>query len=542
MFTWIDENEDIKAPVLKGKPCSTIDKKQKKSNSTKSNKFLLAPVLSAFDSQEEAVIEGVESNLNYPTASELAQLSTMEARYTVSYEECIKLGVLPLQIFCISDSEKQVSFATSHDFTQENARDLRFLVDASIHIKIYPKELLLEALHIAYRFNEAQLNKYVALASYEDSKNNLIQSLATSSISVETSLTKFLDTLIEYAAHRRASDIHFNLYQHEVLILFRINGNLTQTITSINCDLYGQLVRRCLVLIKKAQNNNEQNSDGEFSHQVNEKNICCRVSIVETARGQRLVIRLQNPFLAISYDLKNLGFQLTTYDLIVEGLSRPFGLHLIGGATGNGKSTTLYSIANYFKSKNKSVISIENPVEVDLAGITQMQGQSEHFSRLLKSILRQDPDVIILGEIRDEETMSGAINAALTGHIVCATIHAYNFQSLIMRASSLAVDRAALFYVLGCAVVQRLIKVICPKCKMSTNNPKKECIQCSASGFIERKIITDSVLTPYKKEEITITDFLSYSDKAILKYVSFKESFENLKDTDCFDLSDIHDI
>ena len=264
------------------------------------------------------------------------------------------------------------------------------------------------------------------------------------------------------AVRQGASDIHIEAGQKNTSIRFRIDGSLREVMKPRK-DMHPAIVSRIKVMAKLDIAEHRQPQDGRFHVRINRRDIDLRVSTLPTVLGEKVVMRVldrQN----VTFDLNQLGLPNDSLSTVRRMLSRPHGLVLVTGPTGSGKTTTLYSAIELIKGVERNVITVEDPVEYQLELINQVQVQSDSgvsFAHALRSILRQDPDVIMVGEIRDRETAETAIQAALTGHLVLSTLHTNDSAAAITRLVDMGVERFKIAASLVGVVAQRLMRNLC---------------------------------------------------------------------------------
>lgn len=284
--------------------------------------------------------------------------------------------------------------------------------------------------------------------------------------SVKTISTHFLKCLLESAVEEKASDIHFEIFEQRARIRYRIDGNL-RIVLEIEHGIYSTLVSQIKVFANMNLVEKKLPQDGSFTMQLLTLNIDFRVSTLPSFYGEKIVIRILQRDES-RFNIEKLGFSKEQLMLIKKVLSLKSGLVLNCGPTGSGKTTTLYSFLNYKKSQEINILSVEDPVEYHLDGITQVPCREEigmTYPVILKTFLRQDPDVIMIGEIRDEETANIAVKAALTGHLVISSIHAKDSLQCIERLHNLGIDYFLIANSLQMILSQRLLKTLCPFCK-----------------------------------------------------------------------------
>jgi type IV pilus assembly protein PilB len=273
---------------------------------------------------------------------------------------------------------------------------------------------------------------------------------------------------IVQAVSQGVSDIHIEPGQKSTVVRFRIDGSLREVMKPRK-DLHAAIVSRIKVMAKLDIAEHRQPQDGRLHVRVNRRDVDLRVSTLPTVLGEKVVLRVLDRQ-SITFDLNRLGMPSESLKTTRRMLARPHGLVLVTGPTGSGKTTTLYSAIELIKGVERNIITVEDPVEYQLELINQVQVQSENgvtFPKALRSILRQDPDVIMVGEIRDRETAEMAIQAALTGHLVLSTLHTNDSASAITRLLDMGVERFKIASALVGVVAQRLIRNLCVNCRES---------------------------------------------------------------------------
>ena len=284
---------------------------------------------------------------------------------------------------------------------------------------------------------------------------------------------KLVNSILEYGIDNFASDIHFEYQKEYVSVRFRIDGVLNE-IFQIPLKTYGLLLNRIKILSELDLTINLTPQDGHFAYKYNNIDHDIRVSTIPTLYGTRLVLRIfQNS--KITYDLCSLGFDDKQLNDIKQMLNKN-GLIVVTGPTGSGKTTTLYSILNYLKNEYKNIMTIEDPVENELENIAQIPLNKMTYPNLLKSIVRQDPDIIMVGEIRDFETASNAIRLAQTGHLVLATVHSSDGLGVISKLINMNIQKYLLVDSLRLIISQRLIRKPCSNCSFEYN-PSKDLLK-----------------------------------------------------------------
>jgi len=282
----------------------------------------------------------------------------------------------------------------------------------------------------------------------------------------ETTISRVVDKLIHAGINSRASDIHLEPHSPEMRVRFRIDGIL-HDITTVPKDIEASLLSRIKVMADMNITEHRRPQDGHISLRINDKDYDLRIASTSTIAGEKVVIRILDKT-GMLLGLKELGLSAKDQEVFKSLISRPYGIILVTGPTGAGKTTTLYAVLNQIDTLTKNVVTIEDPVEYKLEGINQTQvnpAADITFATGLRSILRQDPDIIMVGEIRDSDTANIAIHAALTGHLVLSTLHTNDAASAITRLIDMGVEPFLVSSALIGVVAQRLVRTVCPECK-----------------------------------------------------------------------------
>lgn len=276
-------------------------------------------------------------------------------------------------------------------------------------------------------------------------------------------VTKIVATILRYAIDGRASDIHIEPTTSSVKVRFRVDGIMNTSIV-LPMRVHSAVVARIKIMSNMRLDEKRKPQDGRFSARLNERKIDFRVSTFPTHFGEKVVIRILDQEKGVRR-LSELGLSKKSLEQIMAAINRPYGLILISGPTGSGKSTTLYAMMNEVDKEHKNVLSLEDPIEYNMEGMSQSQMMPEigyTFASGLRTTLRQDPDIIMVGEIRDKETAQLAIQAALTGHLVFSTIHTNNAIGVVPRLVDMGVDPYLIAPTLVLAIAQRLARSFCP--------------------------------------------------------------------------------
>jgi type IV pilus assembly protein PilB len=277
---------------------------------------------------------------------------------------------------------------------------------------------------------------------------------------------RFVDLLMSQAVKCRASDIHIEPQEKSTVVRMRVDGILRDMVPPAK-KMQAAVVARIKIVARMDIAERRLPQDGRFKMKISGRAIDVRVSTIPTIYGEKVVMRILDAS-AVKHDLDMLGLEPERLVEFKNKLKQPHGIIIVTGPTGSGKSTTLYSALSYLKDPTKNITTVEDPVEYRLAGINQIQVKPEielDFARCLRAILRQDPDIVLIGEIRDKETVEIAIKASLTGHLVLSTFHTNDAPSAISRLLYMGIERYLLASALNVVIAQRLVRRICDHCK-----------------------------------------------------------------------------
>jgi len=317
------------------------------------------------------------------------------------------------------------------------------------------------AIDLNYRFSseiEKQVSQFAPLVEEEAD--------ATPKLIARTPIAQSLDLLIVQAVRDRASDVHLEPQENRLRIRYRIDGVL-HDMFSLPLSAHMQLVSRVKILAEMNIAEQRRSQDGQFSIKVGDRDIDIRAATMETAHGERVTLRILDKSLSL-FTLPELGLLPDALKKYRAMLNSPFGLILVGGPTGSGKTTTLYASINQLDRKERNILTIEDPIEYRFIDINQTQVNSKAgitFASGLRAIMRHDPDVILVGEIRDKDTATTAVQAALTGHLVLSSIHATDAVGVLFRLVDLGVEPYLVSSTLVGIVAQRMVRRICTHCR-----------------------------------------------------------------------------
>lgn len=360
---------------------------------------------------------------------------------------------------------------------------------------------------------------------------------------IKSPVSELLDKIITYAVDNRASDIHFDPEENSSLVRIRMDSIL-KNITSLDIGLYNKILMRIKVLANLDIAKKSLPQDGRFTYQNEKFKTDIRVSTVPTVFGEKVVLRILDK-LKVDFTFDGIGIVGSDREKLKKLISEPSGLILFVGPTGSGKTSTLYTILEYIKSPELNIITVEDPVEYKVSGINQIQVNEKSgldFETGLKAILRQDPDKLMVGEIRSKETAKVALRASITGHLVLSTLHTTDSVSSITRLNEMGIPIYEINAGLIGVVSQRLVRVLCPHCKKIVHDYvdifEREmdhavacgCSMCS-NGYLSRTsvfeiLIYDEELKRMFYENKSLDDIRNFAKKRGL--VTLKENLETL--------------
>ena len=327
----------------------------------------------------------------------------------------------------------------------------------------------------------------------------------------EIPTTDVVNLLINYAIQDSASDIHIEPRENNLIVRFRLDGIL-HNMLKLPKNIHDQIVSRIKVMSKLQTDDHINPQDGKLRYEFEGGYIDIRVSTINTVDGEKVVLRLL-PARSQLFSFANLG--LSNHDLkkLKKVLDKSYGMILASGPTGSGKTTTIYTILKMLNSTEKNITTIEDPVEYKIKGINQIQTKSSirfTFAKGLRSILRQDPDVIFVGEIRDIETANIAVNAALTGHVVLSTLHTNDASTALLRLIDMEVEPFLVASTVNIIIAQRLIRKACEQCKKPFIMPRKKISADIDPKLINRYFGKSSQITTYKGEGCKLCNNTGY--------------------------------
>ncbi|MDP8298967.1 MAG: GspE/PulE family protein [Candidatus Tantalella remota] len=434
--------------------------------------------------------------------------------------------------------------------------DVRTVTGCDVHLVLSTRRELQDALNSFYENNEEEDFTSIVLEEEEEgtdvevigkSEGQDLMEIAKQSKTAP--IVKMVNLIIGEALKRRASDIHIEPQEKNLKIRYRIDGEL-HDVFNLPSKNQNSVLTRLKIMSNMDITENRIPQDGRFRIKMDKKEVDFRVSALPITYGNKMVLRALDKS-NLSVGLETLGFLPGPLDDFKEALSKPFGIILVTGPTGSGKSTTLYSVLNEMNVPERNIITVEDPVEYQVAGITQIAVHPEiglDFSNGLRAILRQSPDIIMVGEIRDFETADIAIKASLTGQMVLSTLHTNDSIGAITRLVNMGIEPFLVASSLVMACAQRLLRRICPHCKTETDIPKevideirkkypevkdvdkfykgKGCKKCNDTGYRGRLGTLETLLIDDKIKEMINS---KASENDIREYIA-KKGVRKLRD------------
>ncbi|MDO8301665.1 MAG: ATPase, T2SS/T4P/T4SS family [Sedimentisphaerales bacterium] len=373
--------------------------------------------------------------------------------------------------------------------------------------------------------------------------------ISSEALASKPPVIRFVDLLLSQAVKSRASDIHVEPQENSMAIRMRIDGMLREMVPPSR-KMQAAVVTRIKILSEMDIAERRLPQDGRFKIKAPGRDIDVRVSAIPAIYGEKIVMRILDK-MGVNHSIDALGLEpelLQKFKLI---LAQPYGIIIVTGPTGSGKSTTLYSTLNYLKDPRKNITTVEDPVEYRLAGINQVQVKQEiklDFASCLRAILRQDPDIILIGEIRDKETVEIAIKASLTGHLVLSTFHTNDAPSALSRLSYMGIERYLLASSLNLVIAQRLVRRICTHCKepdvLSDELLKrvkidaaaakeftfyrgKGCKNCGGTGYLGRVPIFEFMVIDREMRELIVSGANELQTRAMSRQKGYGGLFES---------------
>jgi type IV pilus assembly protein PilB len=409
---------------------------------------------------------------------QLAQLLSVQLGYPLADLEVLSIdpaGMLVLgeslarrcRAFPLALTDRSLTVAMADPLDYQALKDLEFSTGLQIRPLIATARDILEAVDRHYPLH-ASVKSAIPEMREEEISAVRDEARTLEERSRLAPIIRLADFIVARASRLRVSDIHIEPGPHDFRIRYRMDGLLKED-ARLSRSFHGPLVSRIKILARLDIAERRMPQDGGFRVKMADHELDLRVSTMPTQHGEKVVIRILDPR-QTALSLEGLGFLPEDLDRVRSLLSKKQGVLLLTGPTGSGKTTTLYAMIRSLQSETKNIVTVEDPIEYHLDGINQVQVNPEiglTFAASLRSILRQDPNIILVGEIRDQETAEIAMRAAMTGHLVLSTLHTNNAPATITRLVDLGIPRYLIAASLAGVISQRLVRVICPRCKIT---------------------------------------------------------------------------
>ncbi|UTR11247.1 Flp pilus assembly complex ATPase component TadA [Evansella sp. LMS18] len=403
---------------------------------------------------EQQLIEVLEFQLGIPHISLYRYPVDSKVTSIVPKELAARSSLMPLRL----EGDK-LYIAMSDPMDYFAIDDIRLSTGFEVEVSIASKDEIIKAIHKYYELDEAVEELFEELPEQKEKNTELVTR-------EDSPMVKLVNQLLLRAVQERASDIHIDAQESQVVVRYRIDGIL-RTERTLPKHMQSMLTARIKIMANLDITETRIPQDGRIKVDVDFNPVDLRISTLPTVYGEKVVMRILDAGRSLN-DLDKLGFSKKNYAQLTELLQQPNGIILITGPTGSGKSSTLYAGLNKLNSEEVNIITVEDPVEYQLEGINQIQVNPKvgmTFASGLRSILRQDPDIIMVGEIRDSETAEIAVRASLTGHLVLSTIHTNDSISTVNRLIDMKIEPFLVASSLSGIISQRLVRRICRDCK-----------------------------------------------------------------------------
>ncbi len=385
----------------------------------------------------------------------------------------LKHNIIPVSI-----KDGKIKVATSDPSNIFALDDVRFATGLKVIPVLATEDAIKDAISKYYGSSSDKLDsilKDISTTTDVSLVNDTEQETDISDLKSQSSkepIVNLANLIISNAVEDKASDIHIEPYENNLRVRYRLDGEL-QTVMNLNKSVAPALVSRLKIISKLDISEKRLAQDGNIRLNIDNKSIDFRVSTLPTIFGEKVVLRILDKS-NVMVNLEELGFEQYDLERYMHALQSPYGMILVSGPTGSGKTTTLYASLNKINKEDVNIMTVEDPVEYNLNGINQVMVKEDiglTFANVLRAFLRQDPDIIMVGEIRDSETAEIAIRSALTGHLVLSTIHTNDAPSTIMRLEDMGIEKYLIVSSVILILAQRLVRKICPYCKEKVDIP-----------------------------------------------------------------------
>ena len=371
--------------------------------------------------------------------------------------------VIPVQY-----KNNTLTLATAQPLDVDIVDGIKLVLDSKVETILAREEDILEAIRKYYGVGAATIDQMMGAVRTEKKKASTVKNIEE--IDSEASIGKFINQILLQAYKDRATDIHIEPFENALKVRYRVDGVLYDTQVPANIWHFKDSINSRIKIMSNLNIAEKRlPQDGRFKVKVGEVDLDLRISFLPTQHGESVVIRILSS--KKLYSLTELGLSKKDLFLLDNVIKKPHGIIFVTGPTGSGKTTTLYSCLSRVNKEDRKIITIEDPIEYQIKGITQIQinpGIGFTFARGLRSMLRHDPDIMMVGEVRDRETAEIAIQIALTGHLIFSTLHTNDAASGVTRLIDMGIEPYLISSSVECFIAQRLVRLICPKCKKET--------------------------------------------------------------------------
>ncbi|MBN2097940.1 MAG: type II/IV secretion system protein [Candidatus Omnitrophica bacterium] len=408
----------------------------------------------------------------FPVLSEQLEIEYAKLKKIQIDPQTIEL--VPAKFAChyklipIKKENNILTVAVSDPMNIQMLDDLRLLLKVEVNPVLAGQKDILEAIRKYYGVGAETIEKMVSEPSpLQELKAFKIAAEDLESLAEDASIIKFVNQIILQAVQDRATDIHIEPFEEQLRIRYRIDGILYDASVPANIKYFhSPIVSRLKIMANLDIAERRLPQDGRMLVRLAGKDLDLRISILPTPYGETVDIRILLP--SMLFSLEDLGLSKSDREILETLIARPHGIIFVTGPTGSGKTTTLYACLNKINDAKKKIITIEDPIEYQIKGITQIQVQPKvglSFAQGLRSMLRHDPDIMMVGEVRDRETADITIRVALTGHLVFSTVHTNDAAGGVARLLDIGIEPYLIASSVECFIAQRLVRLICPKCK-----------------------------------------------------------------------------
>ncbi|WP_270526077.1 GspE/PulE family protein [Longibaculum muris] len=484
---------------------------------------------------EEQTLRALSAKLDYPMIDLSTAPIEIDAVAKIPQQLAEKYNVIAIKI-----EPNMLTVVTSDPMDFYALEDIRLVTGMNLSIGLAVHEAIESA--IEYHYSEIKAKSAAEIANRDTTQFEAIDENMFDSESDDSPIVKLLNSLLSKGFSSNASDIHIEPFEKETLVRMRIDGMLIESM-KLQKSIHNPLVVRTKILSNLDISERRVPQDGHFVVTINGEKMNLRVSIVPTVHGEKIVLRFLNSNTPIEY-AGHFGMNDKNFTKMNQMMENPNGIIYVTGPTGSGKTTTLYMIMERLAKRNVNILTIEDPVEKNLERINQMQVNNVAgltFESGLRAILRQDPDIIMVGETRDAETASISVRAAITGHLVVSTLHTNDAVSTIVRLIDMGIEPYMVANSVVGVVAQRLVKKVCPHCCQKVASTEDDqrimgkkieyvsksvgCPACNYTGYKGRIAVHEMVLID-KRIKKMISDKADIDD--IYDYVKTNQDYSSL--------------